>query len=157
MIVYRNITTAFLENGGSVLLMKRGSHKKIAPGYWFGVGGHMEPEEINHPYWACLREIKEETGITKDEIDELDLKYIVFNREDDEVVINHIFFGKINTNHVVANDEGTLRWIPRNQLLDRQLTPVLHEILSYHYNNPSGEILLGIVNEEEPLIWWHPI
>lgn len=57
MIRTRLMTNAFLLNGEKMLVMKRSNNKKIAPGLWTGVGGHIEPQEINDPEASCLREI----------------------------------------------------------------------------------------------------
>ena len=66
MIILRNSVCAFLRNNGKYLLMKRAENRVFNPGFWSGVGGHMEPKEINDPLSACYREIEEETGIIKD-------------------------------------------------------------------------------------------
>ncbi|QHQ60211.1 NUDIX domain-containing protein [Anaerocolumna sedimenticola] len=66
MIKLRNMATAYLMNRNEFLLMKRAAGRNLAPGLWAGVGGHLEPEELNSPKEACLREIYEETGITQE-------------------------------------------------------------------------------------------
>jgi 8-oxo-dGTP diphosphatase len=48
------MATAFLMNKDDFLLMQRLMQKKFAPGIWAGVGGHVEPEEVNNPYSACI-------------------------------------------------------------------------------------------------------
>lgn len=55
----RLMSTAF---GSRVLMLKRSPDRKLAPDLWTGVGGHIEPDEINDPKSACYREIYEETG-----------------------------------------------------------------------------------------------
>ncbi len=155
MTVYRNIITVFLEYRGKVLLMKRGLHKEIAPGLWSSIAGHIEPEEINHPYKTCMREIKEETGIREENIEELNLKYIIFNKLDKEIVINHMFFGRVNTNKVVANDEGDLYWVEKERVAEKIHIPAIRVAIEDYYKNPSQDILLAIAKDEEPYIIWH--
>ena len=41
MLTLMNLTAAFLKNGDNILLIKRGMHKKIAPGVWSGVGDYV--------------------------------------------------------------------------------------------------------------------
>lgn len=101
--------------------MKRGDEVKIMPGFWSGVGGHLECEEINNPRAACLREIYEETGIRENQISDLKLKYIVLRRWFDEIVINYMYFGKTITSHVIENDEGTLHWVNKDSVLSHSL------------------------------------
>ncbi|NOU93485.1 NUDIX domain-containing protein [Paenibacillus sp. LMG 31456] len=76
MIKVRTMTGAFLFNGDAVLMLKRSENKKIAPGLWACIGGHVEPNEMSHPETSCLREISEETGITEEQVDDLRLRYI---------------------------------------------------------------------------------
>ena len=80
MIKLRNMATAYLMSGSEILLMKRAAERKLAPGLWAGVGGHLEPDELNNPMEACLREIYEETGITQEQLTDIKLKYIVVRR-----------------------------------------------------------------------------
>lgn len=157
MIVYRNIISVFLEYDEKVLLMKRGLHKKIAPGQWSAIAGHVEPEEINHPYKTCLREIKEETNLEKEDIKELNLKYIVFNKLPEEIVVNHIFFGQTNTDKVRSNDEGELFWISKYNIAEKMHIPGIAKLINHYYNNTSREIMLVAVSKEEPFIWWHKL
>ena len=58
-----NYVAAFLRNNDEYLLMERANNRKINPGFWSGVGGHVEPHEINDPLSACYREIEEEAGM----------------------------------------------------------------------------------------------
>jgi 8-oxo-dGTP diphosphatase len=65
---YRDYKTILSVNAliwcdGKVLLLKRSKKKKIDPGVYSGIGGKVEPGEDF--YAALLREIKEETGLTK--------------------------------------------------------------------------------------------
>ena len=159
MLYFRNIVTAFLFYDNQVLLMKRGEDRKIAPGYWFGVGGHMEPEEINNPHSAIYREILEETGISKDKLADFNLKYIVYNKDPDkdEVVVNHIFFGKLSSKEFVDSAEGKLFWIDKEDALTKEFHPVIKIVLANYFKNKKSEILLGVAHPEEPYTWWYPL
>lgn len=154
---FRNIVTAFLLNEDKVLMLKRGDHKAIGPGKWFGVGGHIEPEEINDPYTAIYREIREETGLDRYTIENLDLKYIIYNHVGKEIVINHIFFGRTSLTEVTDSDEGTLHWIERSQAVERIEIPAVRKALEHYFSEVRDEILLGVVDGAEPYIWWYPL
>ncbi|HZH93640.1 MAG TPA: NUDIX domain-containing protein [Tissierellaceae bacterium] len=158
MLKFRNIVTAFLMWNNQVLLLERSQDKEIAPGAWFGVGGHMEPEEINDPYGAAYREILEETGLDKSKIQKLDLKYIIYNRVDDyEIVVNHIFFGDVSAPYVVPNQEGSLHWINVDEALEKLTHPVALKILNHYTNDRRKDMLLGVLDWDEPYVWWYPI
>lgn len=55
----RQMTVAFLYNDKQeVLFLQKKSNSPFLPGRKVPVGGHMEEEEINTPYYACIREVK---------------------------------------------------------------------------------------------------
>ena len=54
-------TLCFVTHGDDVLLLKRASHKRVYPGLYNGVGGHLERDE--DPLTGAVREIQEETGL----------------------------------------------------------------------------------------------
>lgn len=148
---------AFLEYEDRILLMKRGMHKSIGPGAWSGIAGHIQGVEINHPYDACFREINEEAGLSRQNIDELALKYIIYNKLDEETIVNHIFFGYINTDKVVANDEGDLFWIPKEEVAEKMYVPAVRLACEHYFSTPSDNILISVAKKEEPYILWHPL
>ncbi|MHB8945093.1 MAG: NUDIX domain-containing protein [Bacillota bacterium] len=122
MIRLRPSATAFLMNSGDVLLMKRSITREFAPGIWAGVGGHLEPDEINDPQVACRREILEETGLDEEHVTNLRLKSIILRRSQDEIRVQYVFFGDSSRRDVVDTDEGELHWISQNELLNRELS-----------------------------------
>lgn len=154
---FRNIATAFLLHENKILLIKRGDHKSIGPGRWFGVGGHIEPEEINNPYAAAYREIFEETGIERNQLEDLELKYIVYNPTGSEIIINHIFFGTPSITEVIESDEGTLHWVDRAEAIEKIQIPAVRLALESYFSEVSKGILLGAVDSTEPYICWCPL
>jgi len=108
MITLKNYVAAFLRNGDKFLLMKRADDRKTLPSIWSGVGGKMEPREINDPASACYREIEEETGVTRPQISSLDLLYIITRRNNDEIRQSYIYFGETTADNVIQTDEGSL-------------------------------------------------
>ena len=147
----RNIATAFLKNDDDYLMMERSKDNKRMPGYWYGVGGHIEPEEINNPYAACMREVFEETGLKEDDVENMKLKYIIMRRSKDETVINYLYFGETKTRRTVGNDEGTLHWIPEKEVLNRLLVDALMLALKHYfeYGRNSDEVIVGVLKKED--------
>ena len=60
------IVTVFLQHKGRVLILKR-SETESFPGLWGAVSGSLEQGETD-PLDAALREIREETGLSGDDI-----------------------------------------------------------------------------------------
>lgn len=57
----RTIVNAILVRNGTILLARRGTHRKACPSLWSFPGGHVEPGETLDA--ALLRELGEEIGV----------------------------------------------------------------------------------------------
>ena len=149
-IILRNGVAAFLRNGDKYLLMKRGENRRIAPGVWSGVGGHIEPHEINNPLAACYREIEEESGIAKDAIASLELLYIIKRRSGDEIRQSYIYFGETAQTDVIRTDEGELFGIARGDLLKREYTQTFAAMLEHYTGRNCGDcaVYVGIAGDD---------
>lgn len=71
----RNMTAVYLFREGKLLMLYRVGSRVVAPS-WCGVGGHFEQAELNDPRACALRELREETGLTEESLEELRLRYI---------------------------------------------------------------------------------
>ncbi|MCL2203477.1 MAG: NUDIX domain-containing protein [Defluviitaleaceae bacterium] len=152
----RKMAGAFLTYGDEVLLIQRGLHKKLAPGMWSCIGGHIEQEEHDNPLVACFREIEEETGITCSSITGLSLRYITTRKIDDEIRTGYYFFGK--TTHRCALPEcaeGALHWVNISEIPNLQMTFSIKSVSTHWQNNPNctNVFLCGINRENNKIIW----
>lgn len=158
----RVLSGAFIIEGNDYLLMKRADNRKIAPGVWGGVGGHVEPNELNSPKATCLREIYEETGIEEKDFNNLDLRYIVLRRDNTEITLLYYFIGFVKTRHYEdKTQEGKLSWINENELFDRQMSFETRSALE-HYKRvgyKSSDINVGTISaiENKPIINWNSL
>jgi 8-oxo-dGTP diphosphatase len=118
-------TLCFVLNGDDILLMKRAAHKRVFPNRYNGVGGHIERDE--DPYTSARREIHEETGLN---VAKMDLRAI-HNIDTGEAtgIMLFVFVAVSTSRDVSANGEGTLHWIPRNEVLNLDLVEDLPYIL----------------------------
>ena len=118
-------TLSFVLNADDVLLMKRAPHKRVFPNRYNGVGGHIERDE--DPLTSAMREIKEETGL---DVRDLDL-CAVYNIDAGEAtgIVLFVFTAASDSREVVANDEGTLHWVPREAIMQLDLVEDLPIIL----------------------------
>lgn len=92
---------------GQVLLQKAPETKKIFPGFYNGIGGHIERGE--DVYSSALRELREEAGIFCN-----DLKLvgtIMIDVEDEQGILLFVFSGQDIQGDVTGSDEGSLHWI----------------------------------------------
>jgi 8-oxo-dGTP diphosphatase len=148
-IILQNSSGAFLKNGNRYLLMKRSSSRIIAPNLWSCIGGHIEKEEINDPLEACLREIEEETGIKRDHIYNINLRYIIIRQFKNTIRQNYIYFGDTDTKEFNDTEEGTLHWIEEGKLLEKEFTKTYTEMIKHYFQNRNnGKIIVGIAGRK---------
>lgn len=161
MIKLRVMTTAYLVNDDELLMMERSKERRFAPGIWAGVGGHLEPEEINNPYKACIREIYEETGIEEEYISGLNLKYMILRRSKEEIRVQYVYIGNALKRKVKNTDEGNLYWISKDNLFEKELSVTTQMTLKHYleYGSEIRDILVGVVSADnnKPEINWIPL
>ncbi len=131
MYTLRPVTTAFIFQKQNVLLIKRSEHKKIHPGKWSGIGGHIENNELTNPRKACLREISEENGLRESDFEKFALRYIVFSKKGHEFWQQFVYFGNSRKQEVSFTYEGELHWVPQNEVLELSMSITHHSILDH--------------------------
>ena len=119
-------TLCFVLNGDDLLLMKRAAHKRVFPNHYNGVGGHIERDE--DPYTGARREILEETGLY---VEKLQLRAVYNVDAGAKTGIILFVFTCISQSREFESDEreGTLRWIPRQEVMNLDLVEDLPIIL----------------------------
>ncbi len=104
-------TLGFIRQGDDVLLMKRAAHRRVFPGRYNGIGGHLERDE--DPLSGMLREIQEETGLAPDQVSRVALRGICHIDAGQEAgIILFVFTAVAASRQVKANEEGSLHWVP---------------------------------------------
>jgi 8-oxo-dGTP diphosphatase len=149
------MTGAFLFNNEDVLLMKRSENKNIAPGLWACIGGHVEEGEYPYPELSCMREITEETGITEDQIENLQLRYILLRQTGMEIRQHYIFIGESKTRNMAHCTEGELHWIRFGEIMNREMSLTLRLMLKHYIEHRDyGGIWTGtVLPDKEEMIW----
>jgi 8-oxo-dGTP diphosphatase len=115
------------------------------------VGGHMEENEINNPFETCVREIWEESGISKEHIYNLKLRYIIIRQYKNIVRQNYIYFGETSVKEIVNTEEETLHWIKEKNLLEKEYTKTYTEMVKHYIQNKNiykDKIIVGIAGNE---------
>ncbi len=106
---------------GKVLLQKASETKKIFPGYFNGIGGHIERGE--DVLAAARRELTEEAGINCEDL-HLAGTIMIDVREDTGILL-FVFSGEKISGDLRSSDEGTLHWVEIDQLEE---LPVVDDI-----------------------------
>jgi 8-oxo-dGTP diphosphatase len=129
-------TLCFVLHEDALLLMKRAPHKRVFPNQYNGLGGHIERDE--DPYTSAKREILEESGLMVRDL-HLHAVYNIDTKHPTGIVL-FVFTAHSDTRDIQTDTtEGTLHWIPRDQLnqldLVEDLLLILPRVLAMQAND----------------------
>jgi 8-oxo-dGTP diphosphatase len=110
-------TLCYLEHEDKMLLLHRNKKEKdMHEGKWIGLGGKIIPGES--PEQCIIREYKEESGLTPTH---LTLRGVItfpkFAGVEDWYVF--LFTAKGYTGEMIECNEGTLEWVPMDEVLKK--------------------------------------
>jgi len=152
------LTVAFLTHGSHLLLIRRSPNARMFPDTWAPVGGHLEDQEIDTPRAACLREIREETGLTDEHLVDLSLRYVVHRRSRDEIRTQYVYFGSTSRSDVHRTEEGELCWIPLDDVPALNVSATTRFTLEHYLRAGSRTdcVYVGTMDalEGEPAVRW---
>lgn len=145
----RTMSAAILFHEGRVLLMKRAAGRSFAPDIWAPVGGHVEPSEVNDPETTCLRELKEETGLTGADLEGLRMRYVLLRREADELRVHYFFSARARRADVEdRTSEGALHWVGPSALSELEMSFTFRAVLEHCLRNTRDSALYAAVTTE---------
>jgi 8-oxo-dGTP diphosphatase len=109
----------FVLDGGRVLLLRGAPNKKIWPGLYNGLGGHVERGESVQA--AAEREIFEEAGLR---VSRLRLRGVVTVDAGAPAGIGlFVFTAQPAGGSLIGSEEGSLEWVPLEAVHDLPIVP----------------------------------
>lgn len=131
----RNMTAIYISRGEEMLMLYRIGSRVVDPS-WCGIGGHFEPAELNDPKACMLRELEEEIGLTETELENLQLRYVTLRLKKGEIRQNYYYFAQLKdgVDPAMESDEGRIRWIPFDQLLEKEMPLTAKQMLTHYMN-----------------------
>ena len=137
MATYEVALALLVDRSGALLMQHRDGNTTISPYQWGVPGGKVEPGET--PQAAVRREVLEETGLIAGTL----RPYWSGPRPSDEgfphTVTVHIFCGPTDARQedVVLGEGQAMVFIPRDEILDRDLTITLLDVLPRFLASPQ--------------------
>ncbi|MGP4040964.1 NUDIX domain-containing protein [Gracilibacillus sp. D59] len=157
----RQMSVAFLFNDSNqILFLQKNSNSKFLPGLMVPIGGHLNGDEIDSLFRACVREIEEETGLRTNNIKNITLQYIILRmKNNNEIRIQYVYFGKVlHLSEIKESDEGSLSWIDYEEIINQNVSATTKEIIKHYRQKKSAsdEVYVGSMKslKGEPGITW---
>ena len=145
----RNMTSVYFVGQDRLLCLYRIGSRVVGNKHVGAAGGHFEKEELNDPRACVLREMREELGLTEEEVEDLTLRYITHRYMAGEIRQNYYFFGSLKTNRELQSNEGTLKWVPFEKVPELEMpVSAKHMILHYIKEGRFTDKLYGGITEE---------
>jgi 8-oxo-dGTP diphosphatase len=121
----------FVREDGLLCLYRIGS--RVANHRYVGAcGGHFEESELCSPEKCVLREMREELGLSTDDIGDLTLRYMTVRYMGHEIRQNYYFFARLKCQRELTSSEGILRFFTWEELKTVHM-PVSARHMMDHY------------------------
>ncbi|MBR3081327.1 MAG: 8-oxo-dGTP diphosphatase [Clostridiales bacterium] len=116
-----NLTTLiYITRGDKCLFIRKTRKGDMNLDKWLGIGGHFETDET--PEECALRELKEESGISREDLSDFEYRgLITFLSSEYESEYMHVFTASVTEDFEVpvkACDEGELAWVDLDKIKD---------------------------------------
>jgi len=94
-------------------MLRRGADRAYAPNRWTGVGGKVEPDELDDLRASALRELAEEAGVAEAQVEHFVLRraLLCVGADFERLALIFYFSGRLAERVDPSCDEGTLHWL----------------------------------------------
>lgn len=148
----RNMTSIFLyDENDRVLLLYRIGSRVVKKGYIGTAGGHFEKDELNDAKKCVIRELEEETKLTINDIENLELRYVTLRLKNSEIRQNYYFFAKLkNVDIKIESNEGELKWFNYSEISNIEMPHTAKYVIEHYINEgrKSSKLYGGIAVQD---------
>lgn len=130
----RNMTGIYLLKGDKILLLYRQGGKVVSNVWTASAGGHFERNELNDAQACVVRELKEELGLSLDDVENLQFRYVALRSVKGEIRQNYYFFAQLKegVDEDLHSNEGVCKWFSLDEILELEM-PITAKYVMEHY------------------------
>lgn len=130
----RNMTGIYLLKGDRILLLYRQGGKVVNNVWTASAGGHFEKDELNDAKACVIRELKEELGLSPEDIEDLQHRYVALRNVKGEIRQNYYFFAELKdgVNEDLHSNEGECKWFALDEIGELEM-PITAKYVMEHY------------------------
>lgn len=130
----RNMTGIYLLKGDRILLLYRQGGKVVNNVWTSSAGGHFEKDELNDAKACVIRELKEELGLSPEDIEDLQHRYVALRNVKGEIRQNYYFFAELKdgVNEDLHSNEGECKWFALDEIGELEM-PITAKYVMEHY------------------------
>lgn len=151
----RPMTAVYILQGEKILLLYRVGSRVVAPSFC-GVGGHFEKDELCDARACVLREMREEIGLSEEELIGMKMRYVTMRLKNGEIRQNYYFFAQLRPGAQINPDcgEGRLEWADLNTVLERKMPHTAWHMLAHYLKEGRyTQLLYGGVTTEDAVVF----
>ena len=144
----RNMTGIYLLKGDKILLLYRQGGKVVNNVWTASAGGHFEKDELNDAKACAIRELKEELGLSIDDVEDMKFRYIALRNVKGEIRQNYYFFAELKdgVDENLHSNEGECKWFSLDEIGDLEM-PITAKYVMEHYckvGRFTNEVYVGV-------------
>lgn len=149
----RNMAGVYIMHERKILLLYRQGGRVVNNVWTASAGGHFEGNELNDAKSCVLRELEEETGMTENAFNKIEMRYVTLRRTKGEIRQNYYFFAELREmiDSGLASNEGILKWFDISRLRDLEMPYTAKYVLEHylHVGAFNDKVYGGIANGEQ--------
>ena len=130
----RNMTGIYLLKGDKILLLYRQGGKVVNNVWTASAGGHFEKDELNNAQACAIRELKEELGLSLEDVENMKFRYVALRNVKGEIRQNYYFFAELKdgVNEDLHSNEGECKWFALDEIGELEM-PITAKYVMEHY------------------------